>query len=213
MGMSGLGSGNDRTPTEPLVLMGLGLAYAAAGVGLFYRSIRSAPVFWGFLVSTLLLLVAASARVISTYRVQRQDVVALAGLALLLVPYVLYAQIYRHVEFTHPVHLVASVTFVLPTLAGAVFGYETQRPPAVRTGLRGYAYGLSRYIAVGVMPLMMTSGFVGTMIIGRARPPTRLEYVTLYTMIGLLMTGIAVLGALLGYTTGYTAGARQHRSR
>ena len=213
--MSGLGSGNDRTPTEPLVLMGLGLAYAAAGVGLFYGSIHSTPVFWAFLVSTLLLLllVAASARVISTYRVQRQDVVALAGLALLLVPYVLYAQIYRHVEFTHPVHLVASVTFVLPTLAGTVFGYETRRPPAVRTGLRGYAYGLSRYIAVGVTPLMMTSGFVGTMIIGRARPPTRLEYVTLYTMIGLLMTGIAVLGALLGYTTGYAAGARNYRSR
>jgi membrane protein DedA with SNARE-associated domain len=32
-------------------------------------------------------------------------------------------------------------------------------------------------------------------------------------MIGLLMTGIAVLGALLGYTTGYAAGKRQHRSR
>ena len=78
--------------------MGLGLAYAAAGVGLFYGSIRSTPVFWAFLVSTLLLLVAASARVISTYRVQRQDVVALAGLALLLVPYVLYAQIYPHVS-------------------------------------------------------------------------------------------------------------------
>jgi len=27
------------------------------------------------------------------------------------------------------------------------------------------------------------------------------------------MTGIAVLGALLGYTTGYAAGKRQHRSQ
>jgi hypothetical protein len=212
MGTSALGEGNDRTPTEPLVLVGLGAAYAAAGVGLFYGSIRSTSVFWAFLVGTLL-LVPASARVISTYHVRRRDVVALGGLALLLVPYVLYVQIYRHVEFAYPVYLVALTTFALPALAGVVFGYETRRPPAVRTGLRGYAYGLSRYVAVGVTPLMVTSGFVGTMIIGRARPPTRLEYVTLYTMTGLLMTGIATFGALVGYTTGYAAGARNCRSR
>ena len=212
MGTSGLGWGSDRTPTEPLVLVGLGAAYAAAGVGLFYGLPHSMPVFWAFLVGTLL-LVPVSARVISTYHVRRRDVMALAGLALLLVPYVLYVQIYRHVEFADPVYLVALATFALLTLAGAVFGYETRRLPTVRTGLRGYAYGLSRYVAVGVTPLMMTSGFVGTMIIGRARPPTRLEYATLYTIIGLLMTGIAVLGALLGYTTGYAAGKRRNRSR
>jgi hypothetical protein len=212
MGTSALGSRSDRTPTKPLVLMGLGLAYAAAGVGLFYGSIRSTPVFWALLVGTLL-LVPASARVISTYHVRRRDVVALAGLALLLVPYVLYVQIDRHLEITPPYVLIGLTTVALPTLAGAVFGYETRRLPAVRTGLRGYAYGLSRYVAVGVTPLMMTSGFVGTMIIGRARSPTRLKYATLYTTIGLLMTGIAILGALLGYTTGYAAGARNCRSR
>jgi hypothetical protein len=212
MGTSALGAGSDRTPTEPLVLMGLGAAYAAAGVGLFYGLPHSMPVFWAFLAGTLL-LVAASARVISTYHVRRRDVVALGGLALLLVPYVLYTQIDRHFEIASPHVPIGLTTVALPALAGAVFGYETRRPSAVRTGLRGYAYGLSRYVAVGVTPLMVTSGFVGTMIIGRTRPPTRLEYVTLYTIIGLLMTGIAILGALLGYTTGYAAGARNCRSR
>ena len=213
MDTSALGSGSDRTPTEPLVPMGLGLAYAAAGVGLFHGLLRPTPVFWVFLVSTLLLLVAASARAISTYRVRRRDVVALAWLVLLIVPYVLYIQIDRHLEIAPPHVLIGLTTVALPALAGVVFGYETRRQPAVRTGLRGYAYGLSRYVAVGVTPLMMTSGFVGTMIIGTVGVPTRLEYVTLYTVIGLLMTGIAVLGALLGYTTGYAAGKRQHRSR
>ena len=212
MGTSALGEGNDRTPTGPLVLMGLGAAYAAAGVGLFYGSIRSTSVIWAFLVGTLF-LVPASARVVSTYHVRRRDVVALGGLALLLVPYVLYTQIDRHFEIASPHVPIGLTTVALPALAGAIFGYEMRRPPAVRTGLRGYVYGLSRYIAVGVTPLMMTSGFVGTIIIGRARPPTRLEYVTLYIMIGLLMTGIATFGALLGYTTGYAAGKRQHRSR
>jgi len=207
MGTSALGWRDDRTHTEPLVLTGLGLAYAAAGVGLLYGSIRSTPVFWAFLVGTLF-LVPASAHVISTYHVRRRDVVALGGLALLLVPYVLYEQIYRHVEFAHPVHLVALATLALPTLIGAVFGYETRRPPAVRTGSRGYLYGLSRYVAVGVAPLMVTSGFVGSMVIGRARPPTRMEYVMGYTVIGLLMTGIATFGAIIGYTTGYAAGTR-----
>ena len=212
MGTSALGEGNNRTPTEPLVLVGLGAAYAAAGVGLFYGLPHSMPVFWVFLVGTLL-LVAASARVISTYRVQRRDVVALAGLALLLVPYVLYVQIDRRLEIAPPYVLIGLTTFVLPTLAGAFFGYETRRLPAVRTGLRGYAYGLSRYVAVGVTPLMVTSGFVGSMVIGTVGPPTRLGYATLYTAIGLLMTGIATFGALVGYTTGYAAGARDCRSR
>ena len=212
MGTSALGSGSDRTPTEPLVLVGLGAAYAAASVGLFYGLPHSMAVFWGFLVGTLL-LVPASARVISTYHVRRRDVVALGGLALLLVPYVLYTQIDGHFEIASPHVPIGLTTVALPALAGAVFGYETRRLPAVQTGLRGYAYGLSRYVAVGVTPLMMTSGFVGSMVIGTVGPPTRLEYATLYTAIGLLMTGIATFGALVGYTTGYAAGARNCRSR
>ena len=205
--MLSFGAGDDGGPTEPLVPMALGLAYATAGVGLVYGLLAySTTVRWAFLAGTVL-LVPASLRVVSAYRLRRRDVAALGGLVLLLVLYVLYLQIDRHLELFPP-YVLAAATFVVPVLAGAAFGYETRRLPAARTGPNGYLRGLSRYVAVGVVPSMVTSGFVGSATIGTAGRLSRTEYVLIYTVTGLLMTAVAVCGASVGYTAGYAIGRR-----
>ena len=203
--MLSFGAGDNGGLTEPLVPMALGLAYATMGVGLVYGLVYSTTVRWAFLAGTVF-LVPASVRVVSAYRLRRRDVAALGGLVLLLVPYVLYLQIDRHLELVAPYVLVAATTFVVPALAGAAFGYETRRLLAVRTGPGGYLRGLSRYVAVGVAPSMVTSGFVGSAAIGTAGGLSRTDYVLIYTVTGLLMTAVAVSGALVGYTAGYAVG-------
>ena len=205
--MLSFGARDDGGSTEPLVPMALGLAYATAGVGLVYGLAYSTTVRWAFLAGAVL-LVPASARVISAYRLRRRDVAALGGLVLLLVPYVFYLQIDRHLELVASYVLVAATTFAVPALAGAAFGYETRRLPTARTGPDGYLRGLSRYVAVGVAPSMVTSGFVGSATIGTAGRLSRTEYVLIYTVTGLLMTAVAVCGASVGYTVGYAIGRR-----
>jgi hypothetical protein len=150
-------------------------------------------------------------RVISVEGVQNRDWVALGGLGVLVLPYVLFPLIKPYlVEFTPPLNtpelFLIFMTFLLPVLPSVVFGYASE-VSVIQRGVRRYFDGLSRYIAIGVDPSMVPGGFITSVyLIGWGGQPSVSSYVMAYTVSGLLIAGIATFGAVLGYTTGYTTG-------
>lgn len=157
--------------------------------------------------------------VISVEGVQKRDLVALGGLGILVVPYVLIPQINRYLsEFNPPMNspelFLMFMTFLLPVLPSAVVGDATRGNAAGQTGVRRYFYGLSRYIAIGVAPSMVPGGFIASgYLVGWGGQPSISSYVMAYTVSGLLIAGIATFGAVLGYTTGYMTGRLRSTSQ
>lgn len=207
----------DRTLSELSVLIFLGVAYAVAGIGLSYGLHLSSVVFWPFL-SVVLCLIVVSVFSVSSYQTQKHDVVALVGLGMLLILYILAPQTLSYLSrFAQPpidaYVLLIVVIAAVPVIPSAIFGYETQRTPGFQAGLHGYFHGLTRYITIGVAPTMITSGFMGSMMIGRAGPPPLSEFVWVYTLFALLITGFASIGAGFGYTIGYMTGQLRSRNK
>jgi hypothetical protein len=157
--------------------------------------------------------------VISVEDVQKPDLVAVGGLGVLVLPYVLIPQINRYLsEFNPPMNspelFLLFMTFLLPVLPSAVVGDATRGDAAGQTGGRRYFYWLSRYIAIGVAPSMVPGGFIASVyLIGWGGQPSVSSYITAYTVSGLLIAGIAAFGAILGYTTGYMTGRLRSTSQ